>query len=1597
MNDNIVPMSPSENTTAGVDSSFSTCNTSRSPSPSRKSLSAASIRSPSTNERIPRETSTSELFKVDDRMKRRSKQSSILQHSRRMTASSSHSSHHSTNKSHGYHANGHRQYSISTTSSYMHDASSRTTSISSMSHSSSPYTNYNGKFNGPDNFPQGHHIKSHQGQQQVYTGYNQKVPQLNPQQQLQQQQKLNEKLLRNSRSVTSLSSHSLQGVSKYPNQSSSPYANLQQQYSHPPHSAIPSSNSNVSLDQMAHPQMQQRKQFQPFNYYHHQNLPLPPAPDQQTPQHPQQKHSQQQQQQQYPQQYQQQYPQQYPLQYPQQQALQYYYQQQYLQQQPAQQYNQFPNQYHTPKQLSPKIQSQQPSVLSKRSYSLTSQNGLYYFPNGEVFRPRQTPKNRSSRPQRIQRNSHSHLYHHHHHHHYEQEDVSNDDQGQDEYEDDEDYEVQEQQTDADVTGDEVIIQSSKKAMEAEEATEEDVNDDIDEDTEEDVVDDIDEDTEEKDDIDGEEHMEMKQMKNHNTVQNYQPNIQQNQLVSNARSRFGIIPVPSQHNSAPYPTVTPSFHQYGVVQANRHAFSSSSSTSDLTDRNTGGNKSNQRTVSLTDSRTNCTVRKEHPYRRSSITGTTSQISTSFSKSHMIGNTANMIGDTLVKQPYFVHQISDPQYNFQKEKDLPKLPDQRDIIAHNSTINNNMNITYSERDSSNFNGSNNNNMLPSNASAVTTISDSSSSTTLSICLHPSMAATVPVHPTVSTGVSHVPSKNHKQSSSSSSSSTSVNFRSSNTSPSPSCTHDNGDTPASSIHLHELANIKSLSSTAIETLNANHYINNGNTKLHTVISSSAPATATSTNNSTTSSSINDSSNSTISSAVQNINAPSPISSTMTSSSSSSSSPLGKLANNSLPPLSQNKGKLQDLKTYSKNSLKDTQIKEEIPLNAMAEKQKNTSAITNLEESTITSASSKTTLISPLKDADANSKNTKTHNRSSLLTSPERGKIPHVHDYSEPTTPNFQQGTATKESSATSSRRNSITSRKPSVFKNAIKKLFNGSSTDLSNPTTDSNTLYTPKARTAGDRVSAMPSNRNETKPSNSRTNSNKDFKSASLSNMFQNAYEEKQKPSPLKPAKTKFQWGRKSADLKKKLSMDTISPFANKNNSSISIKISEPHDFQKISADTQSELEIGTKPGKDGNDANQEISLVRAKSLFEELKVDLDDNDMFADLLPSFGELDIDAHSFELGDDKEKGTGSIMGQKKLESPKPELRGSFSQETLKDTPRLFEENRKVNSIADIDSLAELNPVSFQLNLATPRDGSSEDVNTEYDLGTDLDYLSSVIGLGETEFFNTLETVKDADRRKSIRIKSLEKKKSLSRTNTIKSQGSSSSSIITSKTTASTVRSFELEETSYDNLHYNKGHELAGNAQMNKAPSSPEFPQSGQVEVITTNILRIPHKVESSKGCLKSSYVDPNSAYNYHAHRSPYVASTQYNPTSQHNFAASTNASSTASSSVPLSPSESNDSLSSSVYPTPEGSIKNSNLLDPPMKKSVSFSSKIYLNETHSGYDYDRFNLSLKRTYHMLNTNPSIVKDIRIELNNFKKTMPIHDLSRRNTHFFMT
>lgn len=68
---------------------------------------------------------------------------------------------------------------------------------------------------------------------------------------------------------------------------------------------------------------------------------------------------------------------------------------------------------------------------------------------------------------------------------------------------------------------------------------------------------------------------------------------------------------------------------------------------------------------------------------------------------------------------------------------------------------------------------------------------------------------------------------------------------------------------------------------------------------------------------------------------------------------------------------------------------------------------------------------------------------------------------------------------------------------------------------------------------------------------------------------------------------------------------------------------------------------------------------------------------------------------------------------------------------------------------------------------------------------------------------------------------------------------------------------------------------------------------------------------------------------------------------------------------------------------------------KRVTFSNKIFLDETFSPVDYDRFNIELKISYQSLAHDPLVIKEIRSEINDLKKTMEIHEYSRQYTHFF--
>ncbi|ODV86164.1 hypothetical protein CANARDRAFT_186670, partial [[Candida] arabinofermentans NRRL YB-2248] len=105
-----------------------------------------------------------------------------------------------------------------------------------------------------------------------------------------------------------------------------------------------------------------------------------------------------------------------------------------------------------------------------------------------------------------------------------------------------------------------------------------------------------------------------------------------------------------------------------------------------------------------------------------------------------------------------------------------------------------------------------------------------------------------------------------------------------------------------------------------------------------------------------------------------------------------------------------------------------------------------------------------------------------------------------------------------------------------------------------------------------------------------------------------------------------------------------------------------------------------------------------------------------------------------------------------------------------------------------------------------------------ELDYLSSIIGLGETSFFEDDSTSTNQEKltkRKSLRIKSLEKKKSLSRNNTINSNN--------------------------DSLADSQSRHLGSNSSKSKHSGEDEF------EIITSNSRWIPVNSKATKSCLKT------------------------------------------------------------------------------------------------------------------------------------------------------
>ncbi|KAG7828203.1 hypothetical protein KL920_003930 [Ogataea angusta] len=221
---------------------------------------------------------------------------------------------------------------------------------------------------------------------------------------------------------------------------------------------------------------------------------------------------------------------------------------------------------------------------------------------------------------------------------------------------------------------------------------------------------------------------------------------------------------------------------------------------------------------------------------------------------------------------------------------------------------------------------------------------------------------------------------------------------------------------------------------------------------------------------------------------------------------------------------------------------------------------------------------------------------------------------------------------------------------------------------------------------------------------------------------------------------------------------------------------------------------------------------------------------------------------------------------------------------------NKKAEPLASKNSLSSESSLEC-LSLATglSDDSSSFTAGDDRpldggDLDSELDYISSIIGIGETSFFDDLGQDR-LIKRESLRMKSLEKQKSLSRKNTLDSQAT-----IDAKKHVAKRRTF-------------------GN---------------GEFEVVTTNSAKEPgQSCAVARSALSSRSASP---------------------------------------------------------------------------QRVSFSDKIYLNETFSADHYVRFNRGLKHTYSQLARNPAQIKEIRAELNYYKShEMAVHEQSREYTHYFRT
>ncbi|VEU24276.1 DEKNAAC105525 [Brettanomyces naardenensis] len=304
------------------------------------------------------------------------------------------------------------------------------------------------------------------------------------------------------------------------------------------------------------------------------------------------------------------------------------------------------------------------------------------------------------------------------------------------------------------------------------------------------------------------------------------------------------------------------------------------------------------------------------------------------------------------------------------------------------------------------------------------------------------------------------------------------------------------------------------------------------------------------------------------------------------------------------------------------------------------------------------------------------------------------------------------------------------------------------------------------------------------------------------------------------------------------------------------------------------------------------------------------------------------------------------------------------------FSELQCSDLFPDKDKVSRSPVHSIQLDVKDEKDSESpsclpeeqksennEESDLLHDLGSDedLDYLSTIIGLGETAFFKSdsmngargEESIKSKDdgslrRQKSIRIRSIEKKRSLNRYDTNSSTGTDSQSVATRSTNHS------LDIGDYDN-------DLASYYRRYKSGYSSSTPSPADDVNIITNVKPkqplLGVEPTNLKSCLSQSVAHYNQS--------------QYDPRFTNGYI--------------------------------EGVHSQHNSNDEKEKSSkVTFSAQIYLNETHSPEDYDRYNLRMKQMYSYLSANPRKVREIRVRLNNYKKyEMQVHELSRRYTHFF--